>query len=139
MGHLTDRKRPLSEELQPYRTPRIYSHVLIVSPVPIMFSSSRHDSSDKDNLSYLAATGILPGCEMQASIAKRPGAQPGKRQNITWDFDAAMNRPLEDYFVSRRAMETNHSSIAFRCLAYYSIDFLLQSTAKAFLYVGLMH
>ena len=79
-----------------------------------MFSSSRYDSSDEDNLSHLAATGILPGCEMQASIAKRPGAQPSKRQNIKRDFDAGMNRLLEDYFCELPRYENESFERRFR-------------------------
>ena len=63
-----------------------------------MFCSSTHGASDEDILCYVAVAGILPACELQACTAKRPGAQPGKRQNIDREFDAAMERLLTYYF-----------------------------------------
>lgn len=58
------------------------------------------DSSDDEAVSYLIATGMLPGLE-QDERSKRRGASQGKRPNINRGFDKALRRLQEDYFSSK--------------------------------------
>ncbi|CDF34444.1 unnamed protein product [Chondrus crispus] len=56
------------------------------------------DSSDDENLSYLVASGTLPGFPGTIPSLIRLGSRSGKRGNLNRDFDAALNRLKRDYF-----------------------------------------
>eukprot|EP00737_Agarophyton_chilense_P004946 gb/GEZJ01006746.1/.p1 GENE.gb/GEZJ01006746.1/~~gb/GEZJ01006746.1/.p1 ORF type:complete len:132 (-),score=23.40 gb/GEZJ01006746.1/:102-497(-) len=57
------------------------------------------ESSEDDPLSYLSSTGILPEL-VHLRLPRLTGSLPGKRANVTRNFDAAMIRLLIDYFGS---------------------------------------